>query len=92
LISDVLGVCSTPLYAKTPPIEPFRSVRMRRRGCGCLRCSNSNCCRKHRSSATSSALGLSAHEKGQTGKRTTPVRNELPQRADLVCYFRSWAV
>jgi hypothetical protein len=50
---------------------------LRRRGCGCLRCNNSNCCRKHRPSATGSALGPRAAERAQTGKPTTPVRNGL---------------
>jgi hypothetical protein len=58
------------------PVPSWEWSEYGRRGCGGLRCSNSNCNRKHRSSATSS-LGLRATEKAQTGKRTTPVRNGL---------------
>jgi hypothetical protein len=45
---------------------------LRRRGCGCLSCNKGNCCRKHRSSATSSALGLRVAEKGPDEKANHP--------------------
>jgi len=53
-------------------IQNCRSA-LRSRAYGFLSCGKSNCCRKHRSSAASSALGLRAAEMGQTRKQTTPV-------------------
>src|SRR5215469_7349332 len=59
------------------------ALRGRERRCGCLSCGNSNCCRQHRSSATSSALGL---------RRESEPSLSQPERADLVFYSESRAV
>jgi hypothetical protein len=40
-------------------IQNCRSA-LRRRGCGCLSCKHSNCCREHRSSVTHSSTAPSA--------------------------------
>jgi hypothetical protein len=55
-------------------VAQFQNCRsaLRRRGCGCLHRSNSNCCRKQRSSATGSALSLESGRKGSNWKANDP--------------------
>jgi hypothetical protein len=49
-------------------------------GCGFLRCSTPNCCRRHRFSATSNALGVRAAKMTQTRKRSTSPPPSNPEQ------------
>ena len=56
------------------------------RGCGCLRCRTSNCCRRQRFSAISRTLGLNAAAIAQTRKRTSrPPTNAGHSRGAKAC-------
>ena len=77
LIPPQFGYRGQGYEKRLAQIQNCRSA-LRKRGCGCLRCSTSNCCRRHRFSATRRAFGLRTADMIQTRNRTTPPLRLVP--------------
>ena len=66
-----------PVNHRLAQIQNCRSA-LRKRGCGCRRCSTSNCCRRHRFSATSRGLRLESGRNDPDEKANHPPLRLVP--------------